>query len=130
MEHRRLPKSIVENVGCYWSNVIYQYNSDRVIVGGRNMFYVVFIDSVRSLVEYCYSEPSLGFVLSFLKLDDNDTIFCGCKRGILLRFNLKTNAYSFVESTHNSFINDILRINDMKILTCSTDETIMEWVFK
>ena len=68
--------NIVENVGCYWSNAIYQYDNDRVIVGGRNMFYVVFIDRVGSWVEYSYSDSSLGFVLSFLKLFDNDTILC------------------------------------------------------
>ena len=122
--------NIVENVGCYWSNAIYQYDNDRVIVGGRNMFYVVFIDRVGSWVEYSYSDSSLGFVLSFLKLFDNDTILCGCEGGKLLRFNLKTNAHSFVERTHVCFINDILSINDMKILTCSTDETIKEWVIK
>ena len=120
--------NIVKDVGCYWSHSIYQFDNDRIIVGGRNVFCVVFVDRIGSYIESSYTDNSLGFVLCFNKIiDDNDIVICGCQGGKMLQYDIQSKNILIIPSSHTSFINDILIINKNTFLTCSTDNTIKEW---
>ena len=116
---------VINDVNCYWTNTIYQIDKDRVIIGGRNIIYIVNIEN--SLIEKNIKGSKLGFVLSFIKLREHNTILCGCEDGKLVLYNYNTNKGRIIQSPHNLFINDLLNIDDHTFISCSTDATIKIW---
>ena len=82
--------SIVDGIYCTIRSTIYQFDNDRVIIGGENTFWIVFIDSQVSWIESSYNNSALGFVFSFIKLYDDETIICGCENGKMLQYNIRT----------------------------------------
>ena len=73
---------VIEGVRCCFTNSLYQIDKDRVIVGEVISFSIVNID--KCVIEKRIKDESLGYVVCFLKLRDNNTFLCGCKYGIYL----------------------------------------------
>ena len=117
--------TVIKGVKCCDNNSIYQIDKDRVIVGGYNTFYIVNID--KCIIEKTIEDISLGTVNCFLKLRDNHTILCGCSDGKFCFYDMNTEEYKTTKNNHNSYISDILMIDDNTFLSCSNDKTIKLW---
>ena len=115
----------IKGVYCCWTNALYQIDNDRVIVGAKTAFYIVNID--KCVVEKKIKDESLGFVLCFLKLRDNNTILCGCESGQLCYYDLITGKYSISKNNHQKLIADLLLVNNKSFLSCSFDSEIKLW---
>ena len=118
---------VIEGVECSSINALYQIDKDRVIVGGKNKYYIVNID--KCVIEKKIEDESFGFVNCFLKLRDNYTILCGCSDGIFCLYDMNTEEYKITKNNHNSAIYDILMIDDNTFLSCSQDKTIKLWKY-
>ena len=113
------------------TNSLYQLDKDRVITGGENAFYIVNID--KCVIEKKIIDKSFkcifGNVHCFLKLRDNKTILCGCRKGILCSYDMKKDEYKLIKGNHNDNIYELLLIDDNTFLTCSLDSTIKVWKY-
>ena len=117
---------VIEGVQCYDTNSLYQIDKDRVIVG-HNSFSIVNID--KCVVEKTIEDKSLCVVYCFLKLRDNNTILCGCDKGLFCFYDMKAEEYKITMKNHKGLINDLLRINTNTFLSCSFDKTIRVWKY-
>ena len=117
----------IEGVECSWINALYQIDSDRVIVGGKNIFRIVNID--KCVIEKKIRDQSLGNVRCFLKLRDNKTILCGCDNGSFCFYDMETEQYKTTRNNHKDNITDLLLMDENTFLSCSKDETIRVWKY-
>ena len=115
--------SLVKNVYCCWTNALYQIDDNRVVVGHRAGFKIVNIN--KRIIESEISDESLGYVYSFLKID-NSTIICGCKEGIMISYNIQTQHYKIIKKIHDKFVSDLLLLDNNTFLS-SFDKTIILW---
>ena len=63
----------------------------------------------------------------YIKLRDNNTILCGCNKGIFCFYDMKTEQYKITKNNHHRAINDLLFKDDNTFLSCSEDSTIKVW---
>ena len=63
----------------------------------------------------------------YIKLRDNNTILCGCNKGIFCFYDMNTKQYKITKNNHHRAIIDLLLIDDNTFLSCSTDTTIKVW---
>ena len=120
-------EKVIEGVGCYSTNALYQIDKDRVIVGGQNSFSIVNID--KYVIEKTIEDESLGSVYCFLKLRDNKTILCGCDNGIFCFYEMKRNECRRTKSNHKDHITDLLLIDDSTFLSSPIGRTIKVWKY-
>ena len=117
---------VIEGVECSYNNYLYQIDKDRVIVGSKISFSIVNID--KCVIENRIKDESLRWVRCFLKLRDNKTILCGCNNnGIFCFYDMNTEQYKITNDNHHRGITDLLLIDDITFLSCSTDTTIKVW---
>ena len=120
-------ENIIKGVTCCWSNSLYRIDKDRVIVGNKNMFYIVDIDKCK--IENTVKDRQLKYVKCFVKLRDNNTIVCGCDNGVFCFYDINTNKYTITKKNHNDVIVDLLRGDDDTFISCSWDKTIKVWYY-
>ena len=65
----------------------------------------------------------------YIKLRDNNTILCGCNKGIFCFYDMNTKQYKITKNNHNDDITDLLLIDDNTFLSCSRDNTIKVWKY-
>lgn len=117
--------SIITDISICWINALYQIDSERVIVGAKDRFFIVNIE--KRIIENKIFIEGAGCFSSFLKLRDNKTVICGCNKGKLIYYNTETR-FTITKSTNNEqLILDILGINDETFITCYWDGTITVW---
>ena len=95
-------ETAIDGVGCYSSNSLYQVDSNRVIVGGKNNYSIVNID--KCVIETTINDFSFGIVRCFTKLRDNRTILCGCEYGIFCAYDIDTEdteQYTIKKNNHD-----------------------------
>ena len=116
--------TVIDGVDCCSTNLLYQIDKDRVIVGGEYTFSIVNID--KNVIEKTVIiDKSFRNVNCFLKLRDNHTIICGCKNdGKLYCYDMNTEEYKITKNIHEYGIQDLLLIDDSTFLSCSIDTTI------
>ena len=119
--------TVIEGVGCCYTNSLYQIDKDRVTVGGFYSFSIVNID--KCIIENRIDDESLGYVNCFLKLRDNKTILCGCRYGIFCFYDMNTEQYKITKNNHNDDISELLFKDDNTFLSCSLDNTIKVWKY-
>lgn len=120
-------EDIIKGVTCCWSNSLYKIDKDRVIVGNKNMFYIVDID--KCVIENIVKDKQLKYVKCFVKLRDNNTIVCGCDNGVFCFYDINTKKYTITKKNHNDVIVDLLREDDDTFISCSWDKTIKVWYY-
>ena len=81
----------------------------------------------KCVIEKIIKDESIEHVYCFLKLRDNKTILCGCKKGIFCFYDMNTEQYKITNDNHDDYINDLLLIDDNTFLSCSDDNTIKVW---
>lgn len=74
--------TVIEGVGCGWTNALYQVDEGRVITGGSGEFSIVNIG--KGVVEKTIEDKAFRFVCCFIKFGDNRNIVCGCENGIFV----------------------------------------------
>ena len=63
----------------------------------------------------------------YIKLRDNNTILCGCDKGIFCFYDMITEQYKITNNNHNNYITDLLFKDDNTFLSCSFDGNIKLW---
>ena len=63
----------------------------------------------------------------YIKLRDNNTILCGCNKGIFCFYDMNTEQYTTTKNNHYDGISALLMIDDNTFLSCSYDNTIKVW---
>ena len=118
---------VINGVQCSFENSLYQVDKDKMIVGGKNIFSIMNIDIY--VIEKTIKDKLFGYVYCFLKLRDNNTILCGCDKGLFCFYDMKAEEYKITMKNHKGLINDLLRINTNTFLSCSFDKTIRVWKY-
>ena len=68
-----------------------------------------------------------GYVLCFIKHNDNRRIICGCDEGKICVYNMNTKESYIIQTEHSDTIFDIQRLNENTLISCSWDKTIRIW---
>lgn len=118
--------NIVKNVDDCHNNIIYQIDNERFLVGGSTIT-VLNINNFN--IEEKIKNEKIGFISSFVKLRDNNTVICGEETGQFGLFNINTKEYNCINTTHNRYIQDLVNINESIFISCSGDTTLKVWVY-
>ena len=118
---------MIKGVYCSTINSLYLIDKDRVIVGERETFYIVNID--KCVIEKTIEYGTLFYVCCFLKLRDNRTILCGSYNTIFGLYDMNTEQCKITKNNINTFLNDLLLIDDNNTFLCSFDGTIKVWKY-
>ena len=57
-------------------------------------------------------------------------ILCGCGEGTFCVYNLSKGSYEMIQSEHTDSINNIIKLDDNTIVSCSSDNTLKVWKYK
>ena len=118
--------SVIEGVDCYCSNSFEEVDKDRVIIGHKNGFGVINIE--KCIIEKAVKDEEIEFVSCIIKLRDN-TILCGCNKGILCVYNKDTLRYMIVKTNHVKIISHLLCIDEHSFMTSSEDQLLKVWSY-
>ena len=120
-------ESVISCLKSYAVHSIYQIDCNRVIIGGIKTFSVVNINTMR--IEKTIKDESLEYIFCFAKLKDNNTILCGCSRGMFCFYDMKTQQYQITKEYHSDDINCLLVLDDNRIISSSSDKTMKVWTY-
>lgn len=106
------------------SNGLIQIEENKVLIGGKNKIIELDILNLKINEKIIINETKC--ICSFLILRDGN-ILCGCQEGEIVIINIHAWSYQLIKDCHNSFINDIINIDNYKFISCSSDGTIKIW---
>ena len=120
-------ESTIEDIMCNNPNSLYQIDKDRVVVGHKAILTIVNIATCKMELKF-YLYGGINSIFSFCNMRD-DNLLCGCDGGKVSVFNIKTNKYNNIKTTHKDKINALLRIDEHTMISCSDDKTIKIWKY-
>ena len=116
--------SSIRGAENYFFNSLYQFDNEHLVLGVNKKITIVNISK-------CIIEDKIevfsGYVLCFIKHNDNRRIICGCDDGKICVYNMNTKESYIIQTEHSDTIFDIQRLNENTLISCSWDKTIRIW---
>lgn len=109
-------------------NCLYQFDEERIVVGGTHVFHVININTLKIEEKVDLEEYDVHYFSSFMKLRDG-SLLCGTQVGHFIVYNFTTKKVNFIKATHLNQINDIKRIDDNAFYTSSCDLKLRLWKY-
>jgi len=124
--NKRKNKLIIENITAAW-NSFCMINNDLLLIGGRNMIYILNINECKKIREI--NIPNSGYIYATCKLNCN-IIIIGDDYGNLMKWRIEKDNLILIskkENAHNRTIYAILNLFNTHIVTSSRDHAIKIW---
>lgn len=118
--------NIIKGINGYSGNSLYQIDNDRIIVGNVNDIFIVNMNNC--IIEKSIKDDKLGNIRAFEIINDEYILGGGPINFVLIKRD--TFEYKFTKDVHKGTIDNILKIGDRTIITCSNSYPIISiWKF-
>ena len=118
-------KFTIDGVKCVSAKGMCQLDSDRFIVGGYGVIYLVNNYKKEKEIDCCDIEN----VYCFMKMRNSRIILCGCDKGKMCMLDRMKNDIEVKQSEHKGNIKDLVSISNFCFASASASADIILWKY-
>ena len=116
---------VITNVHCCYANSLLEVNSNKLIVGGKDV--ITIVNLINYTVEYKNERSDFGFVNCFEEVRYN-ILICGCGDGRMCFYDLENKKITFIQQQeHKGDITALVKMDNNLFASCSEDSYIKIW---
>ena len=122
-------ESIIDGVSSSGSNCMFQYDKDKIFVGGHNVITIVNVDKMR--IEKIIGEEGMGDIRAMIRLRDG-SVLCGYgemlrREGRMCLYDVDNGTFTWRNTTHTNGIMCMVNINEHSFASGAIDSRIILW---
>ena len=114
---------VIEGVGCWYANALYQINSEKIVIGSSHTLYIINISNGR--IEDKVVNDSVDFC-SFTLIRNRTTLLCG-GHGKFYLYDMSNRKGNEIKIAGNDCVIDLVQCDDNIVLAAVSDDTLQVW---
>ena len=114
---------VIEGVGCWYINALYQIDSEKIVIGNSHTLYV--IDIANGRIEDKVINERIDFC-SFTLIRNRTTLLCG-GYGKFYLYDMRRREGNEIKIAGNDCVIDLVQSDDNIVIAAVSDDTLQVW---
>ena len=118
--------AVINDVLCQGSSTLIQIDERRVLTGGAASIDVV---DVEKRTKESAIDIEVGWISCFMLLRDNNTVLCGCDKGMAVVYEVDTRKTRLVQwkDKGETTVSNVIKIDESRFITCEYEAIVWNY---